>query len=71
MNGWKTGRLKNGAIYNNGCSCLNFWVIKVQYENEHIIKVKGKLIDSNSNVCEGPKNYKLRKELIKEWKIVG
>jgi hypothetical protein len=64
--GWKTGMLRNGAIYNNGCSCLNFWCIKVQFENDKIIKAKGRLVDDNGNVHE-EKNYKLRKELIGDW----
>lgn len=68
--GWKTGMLKNKAIYTNGCSCLYFRVVKVQYENENIIKVKGQLIDEHGNIHE-EKNYRLRKELIGDWYEVG
>ena len=58
--------IRNG-IYNNGCSCLYFKVIYVKSIKEDYIEVRGLLIDRNKSIHEGPKDYKLVKENIKEW----
>ena len=63
-------KLKNKTLYTNSVSSICFWVLKIHYENDEIIKCKGRIVDKHG-IQYQEKNYKLKKENIGDWYEVG
>jgi hypothetical protein len=64
-----TMKLQIGATYTNNTSDLAIKVLSIYYEDDTIVKIKGKIFNKRNGFVYERKRFDLSKELIKSWEL--